>query len=371
MGLYIYVPVLPVYIQQTGANLDVVGTVLSAYAVPQVLFRIPIGIWSDRLGRRKFVVAEGIIFTSLGALGLGLSETPWLLFLSRVVTGIGAASWVVFPLYFSGYYPANDNGKAIGLNNFVRSLALISATASGGFIAQGFGLSSPFFIAATLGVFALLALMGTKESPISRMPTQKPRSALSMAARPLLLMVSLMSILLYFSTFTGVFGFIPIYATAIGASSSELGLITMINLGSTAAGTLAAVWIWERLGYRSTMVLSALLISASMFTIPFIKTVPVLMAIQVSCGLGSGVLTTLFMVLSIRGLPQQQQATAMGVYQAIYAIGMLAGPLASGFVGSNMGLSAVFYLAASLVLPIAIPAFLPMFAVIVTGDSNK
>jgi MFS family permease len=71
---------------------------------------------------------------------------------------------------------------------------------------------------------------------------------------------------------------------------------------------------------------------------------------------------TLFMVLSIHSLPQEKQATAMGVYQAIYAIGMLAGPLTSGFLGSGLGLSAVFYLTAFLVLLIAILAFSPIFS---------
>src|SRR4030067_1557433 len=101
--------------QSTGANLDVVGAVLSAYAIPQVLLRIPIGIWSDRLGKRKPLVGAGIVFTSVGALGLGLAKTPWLLFLARMTTGVGAATWVVFPVYFTAYYPADDSGRAIGL----------------------------------------------------------------------------------------------------------------------------------------------------------------------------------------------------------------------------------------------------------------
>ncbi len=312
-----------------------VGMVLSAYAILQVLLRIPIGIWSDRLGRRKPLVAGGIIFTSLGALGLGLSATPWLLFLSRMFTGIGTASWVVFPLYFSAYYSLNDSGKAIGLINFVRSIALIAATAGSGFIAEGLGLSKPFFLADVLGVFALLALTSIKETPIRQTLIPSWRSSLSVAARPLLLAVSLMAVLLNFAVFSGVFGFIPIYAAEIGASSSELGLITMMNLGFSALGALSAVWVWERVGYRSTTLWSALLISLSLFAIPFITTIPLLMAVQISCGLGSGVLTTLFMVLSIHGLPQQQQATAIGIYQAIYAIGMLVGPLTSGFLSSG------------------------------------
>jgi MFS family permease len=362
VGLYLYVPIFPIYIQTGGTGLNIVGIILSAYAIPQVLLRIPLGIWSDRLQRRKPLVAGGIIFTSVGALGLGLTTSPWALFLSRMTTGIGAATWVVFPLYFNSYYPENDSGKAIGLINFVRSVALIAATAGSGFMAEGFGLNWPFFLAAMLGVPALLALSFTKESPINRVLKPSWRSTLSVATHPLLLTVSLMAILMHFAIFTGVFGFIPIYATQIGASDSTIGLITMINLGFSACGALAAVYIRPRLGYRLTITLSAFLVGISLFAIPFINAVPVLMASQIGCGLGSGVLMTLFMVLAIHGVSQEQQATAMGVFQAVYAIGMLAGPLTSGFLGSSLGLSTIFYLAASLILVIIILAFLPAFS---------
>jgi MFS family permease len=362
IGLYLYVPILPVYIQEAGASLNMVGTVLSAYAIPQVLLRIPIGVWSDRLGRRKPLVIGGIVFTSLGALGLGLSTTTWQLFLSRMTTGIGAAAWVVFPLYFTAYYAVDESGKAIGLINFIQNTALIVATVAGGFIAEGLGLSHTFFIAASLGIIALASLLFTRELPTGREQTALWRQFQSVATRPLLLSVSIIAILLNFTVFTGVFGFIPIYATEIGASHSDLGIITMINLAFSALGAISAAWAWERFGSRATVIGSALLIGGSMLAVPFITAVPVLMTVQISCGIGSGMLMTLFMVLSIRGLPREQQATAMGVFQAVYAIGMLAGPLASGFLGSSLGLSTIFFLSAFFSLLIAALAFLPVFS---------
>jgi len=343
-----------------------VGIVLSAYAIPQVLFRIPVGIWSDRLGRRKPLVAVGIVFTSLGAFGLAMSSDPGLLFFSRMITGVGAAMWVVFPVYFVAYYRPEDSDKAIGLINFVRSVALIIATAGSGFIAEEFGLRQPFFIAASLGVFAFLALLFTRESPLSRGQTASLNNIVSVATGPVLLLVSAMAVLLHYAVFTGVFGFIPVYAAEIGASKGELGLITMINLGFSAFGALASVWICERLGYRLTIVFSSLLTGIGLLVVPFIDAVPVLMVVQSGFGLATGVLMTLMMTLSIRGVPLQYQATAMGVFQAVYAVGMAAGPLTSGFLGSALGLSSVFFLAASLVFVIVIMAFLPVFSRLLT-----
>jgi MFS family permease len=362
IGLYLYVPILPIYIQETGVSLNIVGMVLSAYAIPQILLRIPIGIWSDMLGRRKPLVIWGIVFTSLGALGIGLSTTTWLLFFSRMTTGIGAAAWVVFPLYFTAYYAADESGKAIGLINFIQNIALIVATVGGGFIAEGLGLNRTFFIAASLGVIAMACLLFTNELTISREQTTSWLQLLSVATRPLLLSVSIIAILLNFIIFTGIFGFIPIYATEIGASHSDLGIITMINLAFSALGAISAARVWERFGYRLTIIGSALFIGGSMLAVPFITTLPLLMTIQISCGIGSGVLMTLFMFLSISGLHREQQATAMGVFQAVYAIGMFAGPFISGFLGSELGLSAVFYLSSFFSLLVAALAFLPVFS---------
>lgn len=70
-ALYLYVPVLPVYAQSLGASLSMVGIIIASYALPQFLLRIPIGVWSDALGRRKPFVAGGIVMASVGALGLG------------------------------------------------------------------------------------------------------------------------------------------------------------------------------------------------------------------------------------------------------------------------------------------------------------
>ncbi|HEX5414588.1 MAG TPA: hypothetical protein VFZ25_02905, partial [Chloroflexota bacterium] len=43
-ALYVYVPILPVYAQTLGASLTVVGLVVSAYGLGQLVLRIPVGV---------------------------------------------------------------------------------------------------------------------------------------------------------------------------------------------------------------------------------------------------------------------------------------------------------------------------------------
>jgi len=339
-----------------------VGIVIAAYSIPQVLLRIPIGLWSDKLGHRKSLVAAGVIFAALGALGLGLAGNPWLLFLARMMTGIGAAAWVVFTVYFVAYYPPANSGRAIGLINAVQGGSLVVATASGGVLAQAFGARLTFFGAALLCAFGLAALLFTREPDRGQRRAMSQRALTSVIAHPLLIAVSVMGILHQFTVYAGVFAFIPVYAAEIGASRADLGLIMMLSLAFSMIGSLAAVWICERFGHRAAILWSAILIGTGTLAIPFIHAVSVLMLVQVGYGLGRGILSTSLMTLSIRGMPAEHQATAMGVYQATYAVGSFAGPLVSGFIGDEVGLASVFYLAASLTLVIAALAFLPAFS---------
>jgi predicted MFS family arabinose efflux permease len=361
-GLYLYVPVLPVHARSLGASLNMVGIVIAAYSIPQVLLRIPIGLLSDNLRRRKSLVAASVVVAALGALGLGLVGSPWPLFLARMMTGIGAASWVVFTVYFVAYYPPEQSGRAIGLINAVQGGALVVATAGGGVLAESAGARPTFFGAALLCAFGLAALLFTREPDRGQRKSISPRALASVMTHPVLVAVSVMGILFQFTVYAGVFAFVPVYATEIGASRADLGLIMMLTLAFSVVGALASVWICERLGFRAAILWSALLIGTGTLAVPFIREVTVLMAVQVGYGLGRGVLSTSLMALAIRDMPAKHQATAMGVYQATYAVGSFAGPLVSGFIGDEMGLASVFYLSASLSLVIAAMAFLPAFS---------
>jgi MFS family permease len=201
---------------------------------------------------------------------------------------------------------------------------------------------------------------------ISREPAAQSASNISFASfkkvvsSRLLLVVSFMGVLLQFAMFAGIFGFIPIYAARIGASSADLGMITTAALGAAAVAAVLSIPLAERIGYTTTIVIGSILIAAALVVVPIIHSISTLIMIQVLNGFGRGILQTVLMALSIQSIAQQQRATAMGFYQAVYAVGMIAGPMFSGVLADNMGLSSVFYLSASLLLVIAGMAFLPV-----------
>ena len=118
------------------------------------------------------------------------------------------------------------------------------------------------------------------------------------ATDPLLLTVAFMSLLTNFSSFAGVFGFIPIYADRIGASSAVLGLITMMSLGTGAVASLVAGRAAARWGDRTIIRVGAMLASLSMVVVPSAKSVALLAVTLTVNGIGNGALATMFMSLA-------------------------------------------------------------------------
>ena len=359
-ALYLYSPILSVYAKSLGASLSMVGVIVASYAIPQFLFRIPLGIVFDRLSRRKSLITAGLVATSLGALGLGLAPNPWALFGARTLTGVGAAAWVAFTVYFAGYYPASAAPRAIAVINFVQGLALVAATYSGGAAAQHFGYSATFFGAAIIGIAALAAHFAAKEpvktSVQRRVSTNDLRRLVSY--RPLLV-VSVMGLFSQFANWAGLFGFTPIYAARIGATSSDLGLITMVCLAASALASLATTRAVKLAGSKATVAFGAVLLGGSMALVPAMRTMPGLVWLMVANGVGRGLLQTVLMSISVQSIPQSLRATAMGIYQAVYALGMLAGPLVTGRLADIMGLGPAFYVAAGGCGVVLVLAFLP------------
>jgi MFS family permease len=356
---YFYAPVLPPYAESLGASLTMVGVIGAAYALPQLIFRIPVGIWSDSSGRRKPLIIGGILAVLLGAVGLWGSPNPWSLSLSRSLVGIGAASWVVFTVYAVSFYPENKTVHVVGILNFILNGALTVTTAVGGLVADVWGERNAFLIAAVLAFVALLPLLFTREYRVPKTQGLSWRGFGQVARRPLLIVVSIMGILVFFAEFATVLGFIPIYAAGIGASNTELGILTMLAMGFSMVGSLVVAPLVQRRGHLFTLVLGAVMLGLSLLAVPFIKSIPLLDLTQVLNGVGWGMLSTHLMALSIYDTTPQKRATAMGFFQAVYAIGMLTGPLVSGLLANSFGLAVVFYLSSAVCLVVIGMAYLP------------
>jgi MFS family permease len=355
MGLYIYVPILPVYAQSMGASLSLVGLIVASYGVVQLLLRIPLGVASDWLGRRKPFVLAGFVVLAISCTGLGLATTPELLLLSRALAGLAACSWVASTVLFASYFPPRQVVQATSLLNFFSSGGRVLATTAGGMLAQRFGWVSTFWAGAGLALLGLVAMAGAGEeenvAPLKR--PQAWRDVGRIGRVPLLMISSLLATLVQYSSFTTTYGFIPVYAADLGASGSQLGWMTAATQIPFTLSALAAGRLNERFGERVTIVATGLIMAVTTFLTPFVSNLGLLALTRVGYGMGHGVIYPTLMGLSLRAVRQSERASAMGIFQAVYALGMFGGPALSGLIADVFGLSTMFMVAGGVAVGMA------------------
>jgi MFS family permease len=338
-------PILAPYAKMVSGSLQSVGLVMGAYGLSQLILRIPLGVWSDRWRRRKPFILLGFIFDGLAALGLLLSTSTVTLFFSVLTAGIAASMWVPLTVLFSSYFPAGQVVYSMSLILFFTRLSQIIFNYTGAAMAEGWGWEATFYGGVVLSLVGLLmaaSLAEHRPGPSSAVSFKK----LSLACRNrTLLLSSMICTLFQFANISINYGFAPIFAQAIGASKADLGILFLCHMVPNSLTTiLSGTHIHRRFSERSIIFAGFFLLAGAILFIPFINRLGTLYMIQAINGIGSGLIFPLLMGLSIQSIPREQQATAMGVFQSLYAVGMSLGPILSGFIAQQWGLSSVFIL---------------------------
>ncbi|HHV97635.1 MAG TPA: MFS transporter [Clostridiaceae bacterium] len=367
-SLYTYPSIFSPYLKELKIDTGAIGIILSSYGLAQVIFRIPIGIFSDKLKDRKSFVIAGIIFSVISALGLLLFKHPVLIYISRLLAGVAASSWVVFSVLYSSYYKQGDSSKAISRIFIFQNAGNMAAMFIGGVIAESFGWEASFVAA---GIAALIALLmavfvkdDSKELTNTKLPEKKDESinsnyeAINSNCRPdawsngnsktstitikelisvinnrVLLTVSFLAILMQFNNTATVTGFTPLHAEAIGANKFQLGLLTLFSqLPGIFASIIGSKGVYIKIGEKKTLTIAFFLTAVFSGVIPLVKTMEMLYFTQFLNGFFRGILIPVLMGLGIKNVEPAKRATAMGAFQAIYAIGMVAGPAVFGFI---------------------------------------
>lgn len=339
---YTYVPTLAPYARTLGASYDMIGLILGSYGAVQFLLRVPVGLYSDAWGRRKVFVVAGAALAAASAFGMWVWPDAWALLFFRALSGAAAAAWVAYTVLFASYYPAHDSPKAMGYLNSAAAVGQVSAMFLGGLAAEWYGLVEPFLLAAAGGCVALLLSFFVADEVTTPKPVDTGTLAEITRDGPFLRLCGL-GVLFQILTFATVFGFSPLAAKALGAGGFELGLLTTVAiLPSIAAAALSGTLFRRRFGEAGTLAGGFVFMGLSSVTIPLCATLPALFVSQMGAGFGRGLIMALLMGLSIKNFPAEKRATAMGFYQAAYAVGMFIGPVLTGLIAGWLDLNSGF-----------------------------
>ena len=130
--------------------------VQAAYLLSLAVLLIPVGRLADQHGRMRFYLAGTAIFT-VASLAAALSWNGPSLILSRILQGIGGALLhATSAAIVASVFPAQERGRALGINVMAVYLGLSVGPPLGGFLVDRFGWPWIFLVNLPIGLGVFL-----------------------------------------------------------------------------------------------------------------------------------------------------------------------------------------------------------------------
>ncbi|WP_394955348.1 MFS transporter [uncultured Helicobacter sp.] len=156
-GLFVALPAIGLYTDAFGTSAFLAGIAAGGYAITQIIFQTPFGIWSDTYDKKR-VIALGLVIFILGSLVCAFSNDIIMLIIGRFLQGAGAIGGVI-SAQIADLVREEDRSKAMAMMGAGIFVSFILAMILGPLIAGNIGLQAIFLLTALLNALALILLL--------------------------------------------------------------------------------------------------------------------------------------------------------------------------------------------------------------------
>jgi EmrB/QacA subfamily drug resistance transporter len=374
-----------------GVSMAVIEWVAMAYMLTLTIFLPLFGRLADVYGRSKLYNVGFVVF-SLGSVLCGVATTAGFLIASRVVQAVGAGLLQANSVALITHaFPANERGKAIGIQGAVQAISMAIGPFVGGILIAAVGWRAIFFVNVPIGAIGTLAALlvlppnqkSTKKERVdylgaalfasglaflvlalnegvklgwssnrivgylvaagvllcamvvAELKTEHPLVDLRLFRNPTFLLGNVTGLLSYFVLFAVMF-LMPFYLEKLLGYGSRLtgSLLTPVPLAMAVVAPLSGQ-ISDRYGSR-IMTTSGMLVSAlacfSLLSLNEAAHLPLLLAGLVLLGIGMGLFTPPNNSAIMGSAPADKLGVAGGVLNMMRSLGLIFGVDVSGAI---------------------------------------
>ncbi len=159
-----------------------VGVAFTAYAATLALMQLPLGILSDRIGRRPVLVLGSVLFVA-GSAWAATAESISVLIAARLLQGMGAIGAVAMASV-GDTIPAHRRTMAMAMVGIPAGMGFMAGIAAAPLLTPSLGVPGLFWVTAGLGLVAGLPLAFVSIAPPEPRaiePLGRPEASLAVA----------------------------------------------------------------------------------------------------------------------------------------------------------------------------------------------
>ncbi len=346
MGLFMIMPVFALYGQHLeGFSPLWVGIAIGAYGLTQAVLQIPMGILSDRIGRKP-VIMGGLLVFALGSVVAAMADSIYGVVAGRALQGMGAIAAAVLALA-ADLSRDEQRTKVMAIIGMCIGFSFALSLLIGPVVAQHLGLSGLFAMTAGLALLGIVIVQLLVPNPVTHAPKgdtlAAPARIVQMLKNPQLIRLDAGIFILHL-VLTAVFVALPLDLVDAGFAKEEhwmlyfpafIGafflMVPLIIIGvkrKNAKGMfqVALVILLVALGMMAAF--SHSLVGLSVAVVLFFT--------------GFNYLEASLPSLIAKFCPVGEKGTAMGVYSTSQFLGAFCGGLIGGGAYQWLGATGVF-----------------------------
>ena len=331
-GLFIVLPVLSLYaLNLEGANEFLVGLIVGVYAISQMIFQVPFGALSDKIGRKK-ALTTGLLIFVVGSVICALASEIYTMLFGRFLQGVGAVGAVATAM-ISDFVAEENRSKAMAIMGAFIGLSFTLSMVLGPLLARSYGLSSLFYLSAALSLLCVVLLYTVvpKEIKVSAKAQKVPFGKLFLQKDYMIInFTSFMQKMLTSIAFL----VIPIVLVReYGYESSELYKVYTLGavLGFLAMGLAGA--LGDGKGLSKVILIAGTLLFAITYAIFALSFTKFLFVVGIAIFfVGFNLHEPIMQSTATKFVKSSQKGTALGIFNSFGYFGSFVGGAVGGYI---------------------------------------
>ncbi|GIN63290.1 MFS transporter [Robertmurraya siralis] len=340
---YVYVPYQTTYLLLAHISSNLVGTIIGAYGISQLVLRLPVGILADLSSNHKLFIILGSFFAGAASLFRILLPDDIGFLIANILSGTASATWISFMILYMSFFTKGDQTRAtskiIMANNSGMLLGFVTST----FLYDIVGMMVICAFSLGAGLIACVLSFFLHATKPSIQPKIGVIELLQVIKDKNLLLYSCLALVQQGVQMATTMSFTNQIIQDLGATNMVIGFSSIIYmLSAVLFAKLASTRFLELLTKKQWIYSSFLLLGIYCLMVPQTGSIFIVCFLQLIPGMGTGILFSLLNSEAIKSIPQQKRSTAMGFFQAIYALGMTTFPIISGSIYEHLSMKAAF-----------------------------
>ncbi|NHI94751.1 MAG: MFS transporter [Candidatus Lokiarchaeota archaeon] len=369
LGISIVDLILSLYANTFTNNGFLIGLAIGAFSIFQVIFMIPLGRLSDKIGRKN-VICLGISIYLIGTVLCGFATNIYILIIFRFIQGSGAFIGVIQALIGDSFQEENKRNWAMTFYSTAVVLGYMIGLPLGGIIGS-FSYQLTFFINSFFilaGLILILIFVKEPESRIREIQEITLKEKLKKVLNLKLIGCTLAGSVLFF-TFGGLFGFLGVYAKSKGIDLLTLSLIMIPLILFFMSSFFLSNRLYRKIGLKWTITTGFFISIIFLLLIVFINDNLLMIIFLAAVLFGVGLIWPLLPSIVVGSVSREYRATASSFYNAIRLGFQALGPIIVGLIaGTNLQNLSLSFLTIAIIV---ISSFFIIFYIFVKVEKNN